>query len=196
MKLCIIFVLALFLFSCSDTPYPSPHCRIKDGTQISINHASLQATAAACIVRMNGKLLVLERSSGLYDLAYSQKISSSANKIRSNENINTSSNTPQCQAHHAMWDYSGFNVLVGELLVNQSNDTHLYACELQAGFDGTEAFIEPAPWHASDVKSLTFIDPFEIEQDQWHSPDHFTAARDGFVASRKLSQIDSINTSD
>ncbi len=192
MKLFIIFAFSIILFSCSKAPYPAPQCRSTSSAPLSLADTSAKA---ACIVRMNDKLLVVERSSTLYDLAYSNKHSNMSKKISDGDNADAPVTDLQCSAHQAMWEQSGINVRVGDLLTKHKN-TYLFACDLQAGFDGTEDYIPAPPWQPDTVKRLVYVDLFAIEQDQWQNPDNFTSARDAFIKAPKLSEIDPINTSD
>jgi hypothetical protein len=166
MKLRVFFIFGLFLFGCVKDPYPAPTCRASSPYPSAVN-ASTTHSQAACVVRANGRLLVVQRNSGLYDLAYSEK-SSPYKMSASNTSLSTtevpSTNTAQnllkinqCAAHQAMWQQTGFNVKVGPLLTVQKNGTQLYACQLQAGFDGSEPFVDVPPWQPRDVDKIVFI---------------------------------------
>jgi hypothetical protein len=143
---------------------------------------------AACVIKLNSKLMVLQRSSGKYDLPFSPNVS----------NVSA-----QCAAHQGAWQETGFNVEVGKKLTTQRNGVHLFACTLHAGFDGSEKSIAPPPWHPKNVEEMTFIYPFDIDLHQWHKPDQFIAVMDAFtlhpgneLETEETKEIDVINTSD
>lgn len=195
MKLFFIFIILIGLIGCSDSNFPAPACRIAESQQAHID-AFNDSLQAACIIRLNHRLLSIERSNGLYDLAYSKNISLQALDELANASDSVAIDSMQCAAHQAMWQQTGFNVEVGPLVATQKDGSLLYACNLEAGYDGTEDSIEAPPWQVKDVNQLIFIQPFEIELDQWQRPDEFSAMRDAFVFAREVSQIHHINTSD
>lgn len=179
MKWFKIFALSLILFACSNNEMAPPACRIAP-------HAVSEITGeAACIIKLNAKLLVLQRSSGKYDLPFSPNVS------------NTSA---QCAAHRGVWQETGLNVEVGRKLTTQRNGVSLFACTLEAGFDGSEDSIPPPPWRPSNVEEMTFIYPFDVDLHQWYRPDQFIAVTDAFILypkeQSKTQEIDVINTSD
>jgi hypothetical protein len=180
-----IFALSLVLFACSHHEMAPPACRVAPQAVSDI------AGEAACVIKLNAKLLVLQRSSGKYDLPF---------------HPNDSALPAQCAAHQGAWQETGFNVEVGEKLTTQRNGVSLFACALNAGFDGTEKSIAPPPWRPKNVEEMTFIYPFDIDLHQWHEPDQFIAVRDAFILypennlgteeTEETEEIDAINTSD
>ncbi|WP_371194133.1 hypothetical protein [Glaciecola sp. SC05] len=192
MKLFIIFTILVLVTACSDVSFSSPSCRVAKSERQNIKPTDPNVQAA-CVIKAKGRLLTIQRDSGLYDLAYSQKRSTDMENNCSNAGQIT---TAQCFAHQAMWQQTGFNVEVGQLLTTQIDGSLLYACDLQAGFDGSEDAIEAPPWHPENVQKIVFIYPFDIELDQWQHPDHFASMRDAFVLSEEISEIPLINTSD
>ncbi|MFC4700428.1 hypothetical protein ACFO4O_09685 [Glaciecola siphonariae] len=188
MKLCIISLFGLFIFACSDASFDAPACRISPKAQseamsnaITKVSPSKNATGA-CVVRLQSKLLVIERASGKYDLASSNNLSFfEHNNVAGAASSEIESMSSQCQAHRAMWLETGFNVEVGAQLAKQRDNTLLFACSLANGFDGSEVSIAAPPWADGQVQQLLYIDPFNIEQDQWHHPDNLTGVRDAYV---------------
>lgn len=181
--------------ACSDEPYSAPTCRIAKSEANNIS-ALEHNSQAACLVKISGRLLIVERSSGLYDLAYSKNIAETYHEDNNDSSKDTQRISAQCAAHQAMWLQTGFNVEVGSLLTTQRNGTKLYACDMQAGFDGSERYIDAPPWRPTGVKKMQFVYPFDIELKQWQHPEHFTAMRDAFVLAPDISPIHLINTSD
>ncbi len=160
-KIVFICLFVVILAACAENELSEPSCRIN-------NHfASNHQGSAACVVVLSNKLLVLQLQPRAYNLAIAE-----SNRSRS----------AQCSAHHAMWQQTGLNVEVGEVLGIHANGTWLFACNLNAGFDGTEPPFDAPPWSAKNVEKIAFIDPFLIEQDNWVSPEQFTVTRDAYVA--------------
>ena len=128
---------------------------------------------SACLVRVQNSLLVVEQSStGLYDLASGDSLS--------NESA-------QCTAHRNMWEQTGFNVEVGQLLSITSNGTHVFACKLNNGFNafdasGRDEGIEAPAWNKHDIEALRFVNPFDTRTENWTHPDHLILYRDGYVS--------------
>jgi hypothetical protein len=87
-----------------------------------------------------------------------------------------------------MWRQTGLNIEVEKVVGIQANGTWLFACKLEAGFDGSEPPFDPPPWAQSDIKKLEFVEPFTLEVNDWHRPDQFIVVRDGFVAQGQYQQ--------
>lgn len=164
-KLLILLLIGLFIVACSQQEASEPSCRV-DASDAS-NHQG----AGACIVILNGKLLVNTLDNGLYDLPFIDIISS-------NQNITKSS---QCMAHQSMWQQTGLNVEVKSVLGAQSDGVWLFGCKLEAGFDGTEPPFDAPPWSSKEVETVMFINPFDIELHNWVHREHFEIVRDAYV---------------
>lgn len=183
MNLFTLFLVVLVLGACSKQPYSAPNCRVTS-TQHEFNAVYPLDHDAACVTRVGNRLLVIQRDNGLFDLAYSDITSIETNL------------SGQCAAHQAMWQQTGFNVEVGERLTRHSMTKQLYACKLQAGYDGTETFIKAPPWKPHNVQKMVFIYPFDIDLHQWYQADEFIGVRDAYTSAKKSSLIHHINTSD
>jgi hypothetical protein len=129
---------------------------------------------------MNNKLLVIQLSSGLYDLPSANF--TAANLTSTNESLVKSA---QCLAHQAMWQQTGLNVEVQDVAGAQADGTWLFGCYVNAGFDGTEDPFSAPDWSHSNVENIVFIDPFDIELQNWARRDHFTVVRDAYVLQGK-----------
>ncbi|MBF7071918.1 hypothetical protein ISG33_00710 [Glaciecola sp. MH2013] len=161
MKLFYI-AIAFCLVACSEVPPPSPTCRVSNAFEGDYQGPS------ACLIRVQNSLLVLERAStGLYDLAIGDSLS--------NESA-------QCTAHRQMWENTGFNVEVDQLLSITPDGTHLFKCHLSGGFDAFDVKVEPPDWASSSVAEIHFVNPFDTRTDNWTHPDNLIMYRDGYVA--------------
>jgi hypothetical protein len=164
-KITILFCSSLLIFACSEAPPAEPSCRV------NAQHISNHQGAAACILRMSNNMLVTQLHSGRFDVPTADTNSSNDGMLKS----------AQCLAHQAMWRDTGLNVEVQRVVGAQTDGTWLFACTVNAGFDGTEAPFEAPNWSKANVENVVFLNPFDIEQDNWDEPEHFTAVRDAFV---------------
>ncbi|MGQ8364924.1 NUDIX hydrolase [Glaciecola sp. 1036] len=170
-----LFILTLLL-GCTTEEMPAPSCRV-EAEQFNDYKAP-----AACLINLGGKLLVLKRPDGKFDIP-----------VRNN----FSDESAQCAAHRAVWEDTGLNVEVGTNLgiLNQEQNLWVYECELDAGFDGSEEAI-PVPYWATQVKGIGFIDPFAITLHEWHKPDEFVNVRDAFTKQIKYKAMKRSTSSD
>lgn len=159
-KISVFIFITMFIAGCSEPIPADPSCRILPQA------LSSQTGTGACVIKLNNKLLVTISDNGLYDLAKSE---------------NLSIQPAQCSAHHGMWQQTGFNVQVQNVVGVQKDGTWLYQCELKAGFDGNEAAFKAPHWSQSNITSVGFIDVYSIEQDQWINPDELVFVRDAFI---------------
>lgn len=164
-KFFIILSVSTLISACSEQQFAQPSCRVK--TSDTDNHQG----AGACIVRINGNLLVNQLDSGLYDLPNSNNISSTSEIQMS----------AQCAAHQSIWEQTGFNVEVQKVVGVQADGTWLFGCKLDAGFDGTEPPFDAPQSSNKQVTSVLFIKPFEIDLHNWARPDHFDIVKDAYV---------------
>lgn len=169
-KITIILLLTLFILACSEHKYEQPSCRV------NANVASAHQGAGACIITMNKNLMVIQLSSGLYDLPIARSIS-----LSSEQNTASRRTSAQCLAHQAMWQQTGLNVEVQGLVGAQSDGTWLFGCEVNAGFDGTEAPFNTPSWSDRNVVKVAFINPFEIERQNWARSSHFDVMRNAYI---------------
>jgi len=167
LKISCIFAFILLLLACSQEPWPEPSCRV------SANYVSNHQGAGACVVRLNNHLLALKLNNNLYDLAMSDSISNKS---------------AQCAAHNAMWLQTGLNVEVSSVVGLQADGTWLFACTLDAGFDGSEDPFPPNPATEKQIQHVEFVKPFSLDLYDWANPDQFIIVRDAFVAQGKLQQ--------
>lgn len=165
LKFFIILLIGFCITACFQQDMSQASCRVN--VSASSNHQG----PGACIVRLNDKLLVKKLDSGLYDLPYIKNISS-------NQNNNISA---QCHAHQSMWQQTGLNVEVDQVLGAQADGMWLFGCKLEAGFDGTEAPFNAPDWSDNEVEQIMFVNPFDIDLHNWANKDHFEIVRDAYV---------------
>lgn len=151
--------------ACTQQDVAEPSCRV------NASFASNHQGPGACIVRINGKLLVNQLDSGLYDLPSGKIISSMHNVSKS----------AQCLAHQSMWQQTGLNIEVEKVVGAQANGIWLFGCKLEAGFDGTEPPFDAPQWSNNEVEKVMFINPFDIELQNWAQREHFEIVRDAYV---------------
>lgn len=148
---------ATILAGCKE-PHPlSPVCRV-DRPQPHIISAR-----AACLVRLDDKLLILsDERTETFRLPASAPLEQESG---------------QCAAHRVMWEVTGLNVQVGQLLGESDDGTQFFNCTLDASFD--EPFTDwPLPdWSPTKDLSLTFKDPFEMTINQWESGQELVKVR-------------------
>lgn len=158
----IITLFILTLVACSQAPPPSPACRVH------IDYRDTHQGHGACLVRIqDGLLTVKYKQSESIDLP-------SGNFI--------SPETSQCSAHRHIWEQTGFNVKVAQLLGVTGEGLRIYACHLGGGFDGTETDIDTPHWTSRDVEEVGFVDPFDTRYDVWQHPKNLILIRDAYVA--------------
>ena len=161
LKFLVIFVAILLIFACSQEPWPEPSCRV------NANYISNHQGAGACVVRLNNRLLAMKLDNSLYDLPSSNSISPIS---------------AQCSAHNTMWQQTGLNVEVENVIGLQADGTWLFGCHLDAGFDGSEAPFKPSHTSRAEVEHIEFVEPFTLDMYDWDKPDQFIVIRDAFVA--------------
>ena len=158
----IIILFLLVLTGCTQAPPPSPACRVH------IDYKDMHQGKGACLVRVqDGLLTVKYKQSDVIDLPRGDFISPE---------------TSQCGAHRHMWEQTGLNVKVAQLLGVTAQGLRIYACHLGGGFDGTEVAIESPSWIDRNVEQIGFIDPFVTRYDAWQHPKDLILIRDAYVA--------------
>jgi hypothetical protein len=146
----LIMALAFVIFyvsGCSREIPAEPMCRK------SSVYPEIVPSAAACLIKTNGKLLAINSHSveGWHLPTHKQKTSTSA----------------QCTAHKAVWKTTGLNVEVGKLLFTAENQTQYFACKLTDDYSKQlEEFPVPS-WANRSTNHIALIDPFETQQSQW-----------------------------
>ncbi|WJG08789.1 NUDIX hydrolase [Aliiglaciecola sp. LCG003] len=145
------------LTSCGESPPSAPACRVKD-QQIPIQPAN-----AACIIRLDGKLLtVTHRLSGKYDVP---------------GGTSDGSESAQCTAHRETWEETGFNVEVVKWLGENENHLHYFACTLAGNFDGSITQFPLPAWSHTEIQNIQLIDPYAITDRQWRFSERLNSLR-------------------
>ena len=159
-KFAFFLVIFLFISACGQNNLPAPSCRV------NANYISNHQGPAACIIVKQGKLLTKQLNSGQYDLVHG-----GASQLRS----------AQCSAHYAMWQQTGLNVEIENVVGVFDDGTWLFGCNLESGFDGSEEPFKAPAWSSPDVDNILFIDPFTIEHKNWRDPARFITVRDAYI---------------
>lgn len=165
LKYFLVLITGFYTTACFQQDASQANCRVN--ASVASNHQGL----GACVVRLNDMLLVKKLDSGLYDLPNIKNISSI-------QNNNTSA---QCNAHQSMWQQTGLNVEVEQVVGAQADGMWLFGCKLESGFDGTEAPFKAPAWSADNVETIMFVNPFDIDLHNWANKDHFEIVRDAYV---------------
>ncbi|NCP63962.1 MAG: hypothetical protein GW763_04555 [Paraglaciecola sp.] len=161
LRLLNIVWLCLLLVACSKERLDAPMCRYQGEAP------HLASGAAACLVRIGSKLLAIETEHKAWHLPAGQ-----AQQPLSR----------QCTAHLAVWQLTGFNVEIGELLGQLEDETPVFACDLQAGFDDSTDTLPVPAWAEYKVRQIALIDPFALTPREWQSPDELIVIRSYFNA--------------
>lgn len=120
----------------------------------------------ACLIRVENRLLVISlEADGKYVLpgGYSQPQQSA-----------------QCTAHHHTWMQTGFNVEVRQYLGTNAQGKHFYQCNLAGDFSGELTHFPVPDWAPLQISRIEFIDPFAIDERQWHGGNELTVIRGMF----------------
>lgn len=161
-----IFTCLLNL-SCSPTNLAEPHCRV------NTKYISNYKGAGACLINLNSKVLSLKTKSDTFVLPRS---------------YNTTSQSAQCAAHNALWQQTGLNAKVEQVLGVTENGTWIFSCQIDSSFTGEEQAFAAPSWSDDSIDTIHFIDPFSVTLKEWHYPDDFVVIRDSFIASGKKEQ--------
>jgi hypothetical protein len=109
--------------------------------------------AAACLIKSNGKLLVIKN---IDDDAWNLP----------NHKLQKSTSA-QCTAHLAVWKTTGLNSEVGHLLFTDQNQTQYFECKLTDDFSSQLTAFPVPSWANRKVSDISLTDPFSTQQDQW-----------------------------
>lgn len=143
----LLIVVTILVFGCSRNIPADPMCRT------NVLYTQTEPSAAACLIKSNVQLLVIKNpNADGWSLPFNKQ-----------QNLLSA----QCTAHHAVWESTGLNVEVGQLLFTSPNQTQYFECKLTDEFS-RQLDVFPVPsWARSKTSKITLIDPFETELDQW-----------------------------
>ncbi len=167
LKFSIILMACLSLTSCLKSQPNPAECRVNQ------QFLSPHVAGGACIIKINNRLMVMIDRDSKVNIPVQQKI---PNK------------SAQCAAHQSVWQHTGFNVEVGPRLGSLRRDLELFACELDAGFDGSE-IIETPSWTKSPNLKLTFVNPYDYSPYDWINPNDLEKVLDAFVTVENTQQL-------
>lgn len=143
----LVVVVLIFVFGCSRDIPADPMCRT------NALYTETRPSAAACLIKSNVQLLVIENhgDEGWNLPTHKQQTSTSA----------------QCTAHRAVWKATGLNVEVGKLLFTGPTQIQYFACELTDDYS-SQLMLFPVPsWAKRNTRHIALLDPFETQQNQW-----------------------------
>ncbi|MDP5039882.1 MAG: hypothetical protein NWQ26_03305 [Paraglaciecola sp.] len=143
-----IFLLSILLLSaCAKEQVAEPMCRIDKDT------LPAPAAPASCLITSNTSVLVLKlKNKNGWQLPTGYK----NNKM-----------SAQCTAHQAVWQSTGLNVEVGQLLDIAPDNKHIYSCALSNGFDTLTQDLPVPDWAHRKVVNISFADPNLTPESQW-----------------------------
>ena len=143
----LLIVVTILIFGCSRNNPSDPMCRT------NVLYTQTEPSAAACLIKSNVQLLVIKNpNNDGWVLPFNKQ-----------QNLLSA----QCTAHHAVWESTGLNVEVGQLLFTASNQTQYFECKLTDEFSRQLDVFPVPPWAQSKTSKIALIDPFETEPDQW-----------------------------
>ncbi|MFC3121213.1 hypothetical protein [Agaribacter flavus] len=161
----LLCLLTTLLVSCTQREFSAPSCRV------DVSHHSSLKSPAACLISKNGRILALVHDDKSYSIP---------------ARTNKPSESGQCAAHRAVWEDTGLNVKVSAPLGTLPDNTWLYACFMQSGFDGSEETLTLPDWANADLAYMTFVDPFDLDVKQWSKPEQLINIRDGLITSQSI----------
>lgn len=124
--------------------------------------------AAACLIRLDFDVLLIRHR-------LSNKLDFPAGTINEGESA-------QCAAHREVWEETGLNVFVGELLTTTKSGMPVFNCHGEDFLLSLQSTTEPPYWATIEVAELVRVNPFDIEHDALRFGDDLTPLRDAFVA--------------
>lgn len=93
----------------------------------------------------------------------------------------------QCALHQHIWQQTGINVEVGELLVATNRNTAIYECSEQAGLAAINAPF-PSPQWANPSLEWVKRDPFELSERSMTDKDILVPMRDALIRLQQQSE--------
>ncbi len=142
-----LIVVTIFVFGCSKNIPADPMCRT------DTLYTQTEPSAAACLIKSNVQLLVIKNND---DDGWNLPFDKQQNFI-----------SGQCTAHRSVWETTGLNVEVGQLLFTAPDQTQYFECKLTDMFS-RQLKVFPVPsWVKHKTSEVSLINPFETEPDQW-----------------------------
>lgn len=143
----LFIAITILVMGCSKNIPADPMCRT------SVLYTETKPSAAACLIKSNIQLLAVKNNN---DDGWNLPTHKQQNLI-----------SAQCTAHQAVWETTGLNVEVGQLLFTAPNQTQYFECKLTDVFS-SQLKVFPVPsWAQSKTTNISLINPFDTEQDHW-----------------------------
>lgn len=160
-------ILVNFLVSACSREIPSdPMCRVQ--AQLK----ELPPAPAACLIKLNGKLLALKKHTKQTWQLPSEKLQK-----------NTSA---QCSAHIAVWKTTGLNVEVGKLLLKDKNNIHYFSCQTSNPFSTNHTTMPVPAWSKHRIFKIKLVNPFETSTNEWAKKIDLIQVRQAFTKLEEL----------
>lgn len=160
LRLLFILLSCLLLNTCAKEHVAEPMCRMQE------NVIPAPSAPAACLVKLDTKLLVINLQS--------------ENGWQLPEGNLNSKKSAQCTAHQAVWQNTGLNVEVGQLLITTPDNLHIYNCVLSNSFDELTQNIPVPDWAHRKVRNISFVNPYIISPRQWSQKSDLILVRNLF----------------
>lgn len=155
-----LILTSFLLCACSDQKPADPMCRLEESIQAD------PPDAAACVIRVGDRLLVLT-------LEPDRKYTLPGGYALQQQSA-------QCTAHHHTWMQTGFNVEVKQYLGSNAQGMRHYQCDLADDFSGELEHFPVPDWAPLKLNEIITIDPFAIEERQWHRENQLITIRSMF----------------
>ncbi|MEP1554990.1 MAG: hypothetical protein ABJJ44_15985 [Paraglaciecola sp.] len=153
---------SIFITGCSREIPAHPMCRVNQ------SQSELAPAQAACLIKQDNKLLVLQhKDSDDWHIPQGKALKSIS---------------AQCTAHNVVWKNTGLNVEVGELLLTASDDTLYFACHLTDEHSQQIEELSVPEWANRNVAKVSFIDPFILTEEDFSESIELPKIREAFIS--------------
>ncbi len=153
MKKPLLFIVIMtFIGACQPQVPSAPWCRVAE-TEPTIEISQEEPQSAACIVRFNNELLVLQNSAEQYLLAITPA---------------TNEESLQCAAHRGIWQSYGFNVEVGTVLGNYQG-TRYFDCVAPTNTLPDKRPYDAPRWGIAAEHKVTTVEPEQLSKEKWQT---------------------------
>lgn len=149
-KTVLAIICCIVISACQPTVPSAAWCRVTEAEQPT-SVFQQDAQSAACIIKFNNELLVLQTNTEQYKLAISQA---------------TSDESLACIAHRGIWQSYGFNVQVGAEL-GHHRGTRYFDCTAPINTLPDKRPYRAPRWGTAAEHKVTTIVPDELSSEQW-----------------------------
>lgn len=136
--------------------------------RINQSQSELAPAQAACLIKQDNKLLVLQhKDSDDWHIPQGKALKSTS---------------AQCTAHNVVWKNTGLNVEVGELVLTASDNTLYFACRLTDKLSQQIEELSVPEWANRNVTKVAFIDPFVLTKENFSGTIELPKIREVFIS--------------